>query len=344
MGEGEVGEVFSLEEEGGSAWMLLDWGASVVSVVVQTPNKNHAELTVGFSDFARYRQGHPYFGSTVGRVAGRISQARFKIGDRWFSLDRNEGACHLHGGAQGFAWKRWKSGIVSTAYGDGIRFERESPSGEGGYPGNLTVAVTYTLIDPWTLSAVFSAESDALTPVNMTNHAYWNLSGEETVARHELRLFTRDFLEAGPDLIPTGNRIPMAGSRLDFTVSRPLGEIIAESGGCDICFIDPVESVYAPQAISGVTGRARPLARLFHPETRRGLEVHATLPALQVYTGNFLDGSLVGRDGRPILKHGAVCLEPQYPPDAPNRPEFPSILIGPGKEYREEIIYHLTLA
>ncbi len=234
MGEGEVGEVFSLEEEGGSAWMLLDWGASVVSVVVQTPNKNHAELTVGFSDFARYRQGHPYFGSTVGRVAGRISQARFKIGDRWFSLDRNEGACHLHGGAQGFAWKRWKSGIVSTAYGDGIRFERESPSGEGGYPGNLTVAVTYTLIDPWTLSAVFSAESDALTPVNMTNHAYWNLSGEETVARHELRLFTRDFLEAGPDLIPTGNRIPMAGSRLDFTVSRPLGEIIAESGATSV--------------------------------------------------------------------------------------------------------------
>ena len=337
MGGGDLGTVYTLSAAGGSAWTLLDWGAAIVSVRIPVEreggrkdgSQGEAELAVGFSDYRLYKEGHPYFGSTVGRVANRIAFGKFRIGSRTFTLDLNDGKHHLHGGVSGFSWKRWDSRVVPGSGGDAVRFELDSPAEEGGYPGNLHAAVQYELLDSWTLSIRLSAETDVPTPVNMTNHAYWNLSGEETIRSHTLQLFGSDYLETSPDLIPTGRRISAKGSPLDFSSPRLVGEMIESCGGCDVCFMrNP-----------GKPGKALPAARVIHEETGRCLDVFSTQPGLQVYTGNFLDGTLAGRDGKPIRRYGGLCLEPQFPPDSPNRPEFPSIIIRPDAPFSEEIVY-----
>jgi aldose 1-epimerase len=291
-------------------------------------------VALGFATLDEYvaHRGH-YFGATVGRYANRISGARFELDGREVGLDPNDRGHCLHGGAEGFDRQTWEVAEVAC---DSVTLRRTSPDGEMGFPGNLDVEVRYAL-EGATLRIDFRAETDAPTLVNMTNHTSWNLAGEGsgTVDDHTLQVWASAYTPVGPDLVPTGDVAPVERTPLDLRAPRRLGDVLrtaspdlAAGRGLDHNFV-------LDRAGEGL----RPAARLEHPASGRSLELHTTEPGLQVYTGNFLDGTLVGTSGRAYRQGDGIALEPQHPPDAPNQPHFPGTVLCPGETYTSSSVY-----
>jgi aldose 1-epimerase len=303
---------------------ILRYGATVQRVVVPDRYGQLANIALGFAEVGDYasHSGH-YFGATVGRYANRIGRGRFVLDGVTHELERNEGGNCLHGGSRGFATRVWD---VVEASDDGVRLAYTSADGEMGFPGELEASVVYHL-DGAALRIDYEAVTSAATVVNLTNHTCWNLAGEGSgsVDGHVLTLHASATTLVGPDLVPTGEIAAVVGTQLDFLTATPIG---ARGCGYDHNFVldaggDGIEVA----------------ARLTEPRCGRTLEVLTTEPGLQLYTGAFLDGTLVGPSGRPYRPGECVALETQHFPDSPNRPEFPSTVLRPGEIFRSTTVF-----
>lgn len=308
---------------------LCTYGATLVSL--QVPGKTGREdVLLGFSTLGPYTRKHPFFGSTVGRYANRIARGRFELGGKEYLLARNNGPNSLHGGLKGLDKHLWSAEAFREGGGVFVRLAHESPDGDEGYPGTLRAVVTYGFSGDNQVSALYEAVVDSPCPVNLTNHAYFNLAGEGrgTVLDHEAVIHASAYLPVDETLIPTGQLAPVAGTPFDFRTPRVVGlDLEKAGGGYDHCFV-----------VDGTPGELRPCARVRDPASGRALEVSATQPGVQFYTGNFLDG-IPGKRGSVYGKHAGFCLETQNFPDAPNQATFPDCVYGPGRPYRERTIF-----
>ena len=319
---------FTLANARGVSATVMNWGATLMSVVVPDRKGAPAPVTIAFATPEEYEKKHIYAGPTVGRFANRIARGAFTLDGKSYALACNDGANHLHGGAVGFDRALWKTDAFEEPGRAGVRMRHTSRDGDEGYPGNLAVEVTIALTEENELTLQYDASSDAPTPVNLTNHAYWNLAGDGsgTVEAQVLQMTCPRYLPMFDDSIPTGEVKSAVGTPLDFLSAKPIGRDLGQvKGGYDHCYIRED------------TGRALDLfATVTDPASGRRMEVWSTMPAVHFYTGNFLGGTLSSA-GKPYPKHGGFCLETEFYPDAVNRPEFPSCILRPGQVY-----HHVT--
>ncbi|MCL3997299.1 aldose epimerase family protein [Streptomyces lavenduligriseus] len=301
-------------ERGGVRVRVLSYGGIVQSAEVPDRAGRTADVVLGFPDLEGYlRHPEPYLGAVIGRYANRIAGGRVPLDGRTYQVTRNEGANCLHGGERGFDKHVWEV----TPVEHGLRLSRVGPDGEEGFPGRLSVTVTYTLTASGALRIGYEAFTEAPTVVNLTNHTYWNLGGAGSgdTGGHELRLAASRYTPVGADLIPVGPPADVEGTRLDFRAPRPTGS------GYDHNFV----------LDKGVTGDAEEVAELYDPVSGRVLTVATTEPGLQLYTGDHLSG--------PFPPNAGTALETQHFPDSPNRPDFPTTTLRPGEVYRSETVY-----
>jgi aldose 1-epimerase len=292
-----------------------------------------ADVTLGFDELERYTKPHPCFGCIAGRFANRIGQARFELDGRTYTLAKNNGAHHLHGGTRGFDKRNWKAEPQAD---DAVRLTYTSPDGEEGYPGTLQVAVTYKLSADDKLSIAYEATTDKPTVLNLTSHTYWNLAGAGDVLGHELRLNAGHVTEVDAGLIPTGRYLTVARTPLDFTAAKPVGRDIAGlkaeglPGGYDHNFV-----------IDAKPGELALAAEVREPASGRTMRVLTTQPGVQLYTANHLK-DVAGRSGQSYGPHAGLCLETQHFPDSPNHPNFPSAVLRPGETFRSLTVYEFS--
>ena len=334
--EGQDVQVYTLENAHGVVAKLTTRGATLTEMHVPDKDGQLADVVLGFDDVSGYEsENNDYFGCTAGRVANRIARGKFSLGGKEYSLAVNNGANHLHGGTTRSLDKVLFSAEPFAADGaSGVHFRYTSPDGEEGYPGNLDITVTYTLSDNNELRIDYRATSDQPTPVNLTNHSYFNLAGEGTasVLDHELTIHAGHFTPVDDGLIPTGEIAPVAGTPLDFRQPHRIGARIAQLDdtpalGYDHNFV--LDNQDGSMAVAAV---------LRDPHSGRVLTVSTTEPGIQFYSGNFLSGKK-GKGGKPYPHRCAICLETQHYPDSVNQPQFPSVVLQPGKTYRHSTIF-----
>jgi aldose 1-epimerase len=328
LASGEEAKLFILTESGIVA-TLTDYGATLVSLLLPDGRGGMDDVLLGCSTLTGYAGKHPFFGVTAGRYANRIAHGHFSLGGKEYQLALNDGAHHLHGGVKGFNTFVWKSEASKGRGGSAVKFTRTSPDGEEGYPGKLEVSVTFTLSKEGALSIAYEARSDAETVVNLTNHAYFNLKGEGRglILDHELKLSSSSYLPVDSGLIPKGEPLSVAGTPFDFRSAKPIGRDIAAAGGYDHCFLIDRKG---PGLVE--------CADVREPLSGRRMTAATTLPGVQLYTGNFLEGSL-GKRGSVYPKHGGFCLETELYPDSPNQSSYPTATLLPGQLWEHETVY-----
>ncbi len=327
---GENVDLFTLTNSNGLKAKLIPYGALLMALEAPGRDGQMADITLGFDTLEGYIENPPYFGCTTGRFANRIAKGKFTLEGVEYTLAVNNGENHLHGGVVGFNKKLWDAEIVENPEGPSVRFTYLSVDGEEGYPGNLNVAVVFTLTEANELKIDYTATTDKATPVNLTNHAYWNLAGEGSgdILGHELTLNADGYVPVDEGSIPTGGVAAVEGTPMDFRSPHLIGERIEQvEGGYD-------HNWAVNQAEEGAPTLA---ARACDPKSGRVLEVFTTEPGVQFYAGNFLDG-LVGKSGHAYERRNGFCLETQHYPDSINQPDFPPVVLEPGQTYK-----HLTV-
>ncbi len=333
--DGTVIEAFTLRNVRGAMVKVITYGGTLTELWVPDKNGKLGDVVFGFDGLKGYLGSHPYFGSTVGRYANRIAKGKFTLDGKEYTLAINNGPNSLHGGKIGFDRRVWKAEPLREPHAAAVRFTYLSPDGEENYPGNLSVSVTYTLTDENALKLDYSAKTDKATPVNLTNHSYFNLAGSGgDILGYVLYLNADWFTPVDATLIPTGEIRSVKGTPLDFTKPTPIGAHIAEIkdiGGYDHNFV-----------INGEPGKLRLAARVSEPTSGRQMEVWTTEPGVQFYSSIGLDGTIVGKGGIAYKKYGALCLETQHYPDSPNHPNFPSTILRPGESFHSETIYKFS--
>lgn len=341
---GEAVEAVTLTSGAGMSATIITYGAGIQAMWVPDRTGHMADVALGHDSLAPYLEQPQYIGSTVGRVANRIAGGRFVFDGREVHVPVNNGPNSLHGGAVGFDKVNWQVLATSDTPEPSVTLGHVSLDGDQGYPGTLNVTATYTLAGD-TLSVAYRAVCDASTLVNITNHAYWNLAGEgadEGAMNHLLLIPADHYLPTDATAMPTGEFRPVEGTPFDFRQPRRVGERVRDAGDEQIRFGRGYDHnwVVAP----GMAPEPRLLARLVHPGSGRVMELHSNQPGLQFYSGNFLDGTSFGKAGRLYRMGDAVVLEPQMPPDTPNRPEFGSLRLEPGETYRNIIAFRFRTA
>lgn len=312
------GFVYTLTNSFGLEVSITSYGGVITSL------KTPGDIVLGFETLDEYVRNPRYFGALIGRHANRIARGRFSLNGIEYQLPCNNGVNHLHGGFKGFDKRDW---TVREDH-NSLHLTYFSKDGEEGYPGNLTAFVDYTLRDN-ELHIDYRATTDRDTIVNLTNHSYFNLRGAGTILDHELMLNADHFTPVSGDLIPTGEIKSVEGTPMDFRKAKAIGaELDAVAGGYDHNFV-----------LNNWDGSLRLAARLYEPVSGRALEILTTEPGIQFYSGNFLDGSYIGKNGVAYEKYTGLCLEPQHFPDAPNHPHFPSTVLRPGEEYKHISVY-----
>ena len=330
--DGTAIERFTLTNKNGVTVKITNYGALVTDWIVPDKAGNKADIALGCDSLEGYLAGHPYFGATVGRVANRVAKAAFTLDGKTYKLAANNGANALHGGLKGFDKVVWQAEPLKNHHG--VVFRRTSADGEEGYPGNLKVEVSYSLNNDNELRIDFKATTDKATPVNLTHHSYFNLGGHASgdVLGHEVELLAKGYTPSDENLIPTGKVAPVAGTPLDFTTPRAVGERIKQ--------IDAKPQGYDHNYVLDRKGAGLELAaRVRDPKSGRFLEVLTTEPGLQFYSGNFLDGTNKGKGGVVYRQYAGFCLEPQHFPDSINQPNFPSVVLKPGDTYQHTTAY-----
>jgi aldose 1-epimerase len=325
--DGQEVSLYTLTSERGLEATITNYGGAVVSLKTPDRNGRFADIVLGYDTLEDYVRNPRYFGGLIGRHANRIDHGRFVLNGTQVQLTQNNGVNHLHGGFQGFDKRLWTVVDQTDADAVSLTLEYLSPDGEEGYPGDLRATVIYKLADD-TLEIDYTATTDRDTIVSLTNHSYFNLAGSGDILSHELMLNAGSFTPVSEDLIPTGEIKSVENTPMDFRNRRPI-----EHGGYDHNFV-----------LNDYDGSLRPAARLYEPNSGRVLEIETTQPGIQFYSGNFLDGSLVGKGGVAYEQYAGLCLEPQHFPDAPNHANFPSTVLRPGEIYRHRSVYRFTCA
>ncbi|MFY9254979.1 MAG: aldose epimerase family protein [Fuerstiella sp.] len=331
--DGQVIELYTLKNTSGLTVKLINYGATVVSVETPDSDGKVANIALGHQSLENWLANPCYFGCTVGRFGNRIAGGVFGINDNIYTLAKNDGANHLHGGVNGFHKMLWTAEGSTAEDSASVVFTRTSPDGEENYPGNLQVSVTYTLTETNELKIHYTATTDKPTVVNLTNHTYWNLTGnaaEQTVLDHELTLNCNLYLPVNEQLIPTGDMAAVADTPMNFVAAHKVGDRIADvPGGYDHCFI-------VNRTIDGLTQAAR----VYEPNSGRVMEVFTTEPGIQFYSGNFLNGQPANGG---FGKHHGFCLETQHYPDSPNQPHFPTTRLNPGETYETTTVHKFSV-
>ncbi len=339
--DGKAVELYWLTNRNGMEASIMTYGGIVVSLTAPDRDGRYADVVLGFDRLEDYLAGHPYFGALVGRYGNRIAKGKFTLDGKQYTLAVNNGENHLHGGIKGFDKAVWQAGGAIKKTGVELALAYTSADGEEGYPGNLAVKVVYTLTDSNELKIEYSATTDKPTPVNLTNHSYFNLAGQGSgdVLGHELTIAADRFTPIDKGLIPTGELRPVAGTPFDFRQPTAVGRADRTARRAA-----QVRRRIRPQLrLEQAAGSALELAaRVYEPKSGRLMEVFTTEPGIQFYCGNFLDGTNVGKGGKAYNFRNGLCLETQHFPDSPNKPEFPSVILRPGREYSTTTVYRFS--
>jgi aldose 1-epimerase len=343
LADGTAIEAVTLKNDHGIEARIITYGATLQSLIAPDRDGKRAEVTLGYDDVATYESKPNFFGVTVGRYANRIAGARFSLDGRVYDLTRSDGANSLHGGTRGFDKHNWRILSVSSGPVARVVLGLTSPDGDQGYPGKLDVTVTYSLDETGDLKIAYEAKTDKPTVVNMTNHAIFNLAGDgapEGTSRHLLTIPAAAYTPVDATLIPTGEIKPVAGTVFDFRKPRLVAEGLRDGRDPQIVIGRGYDHNFVLD--KGLTAEPQLAARLEDPVSGRVLEVLTTEPGIQVYTGNFLDGTRTGHNGHVYRMGDGIAMEPQKFPDSPNHPSFPSARVDPGKPYRHVMIYRLS--
>lgn len=340
MPDGRVVDVYTLTNSHGVEARIMNFGAILLSLRVADRNHKFDDVVLGFERLEPYFTNDPHFGSIIGRYANRIANGKFTLDGVEYKLARNNGPNTLHGGIKGFDKVLWQADSSESRNAVALVLWYTSPDGEEGFPGNLKTKVSYTLTDSDELEIAYEATTDKATPVNLTSHSYFNLAGQGSgdVFAHELLINADRFTPVNKNLIPTGELRPVKGTPLDFTKSVPIGSRIKDSyeqmvlaNGYDHNFV-----------INRHGSELALAARVHEPLTGRILEIYTTEPGVQFYSANFLDGSIMGKQGRVYKQHYAFALETEHFPDSPNHPGFPSTILRPGQIYRSQSVFKFS--
>ncbi len=338
--DGKVADIYTLKNASGMEARISNYGGIVVSLTAPDKDGKFADVVLGCDSLSGYVKGVPFFGALVGRYGNRIGKGKFTLDGKTYTLATNNGPNHLHGGKVGFDKVLWEA-TPTDGNEPSLKLTYVSKDGEEGYPGNLSVEVIYQLKKDNSLSINYKATTDKPTVVNLTNHSYFNLTGDPSkeILSHELTLAADKFVPVDKNLIPTGELKPVAGTPFDFTKSAAIGSRINDSTdmqikyglGYDHCWVlnPSKESLNA-------------FATVYEPSTGRVMEVSTSEPAVQFYTGNFLDGSVIGKNGVAAKYRTGFCLETEHYPDSPNKPAFPSTVLRPGETYQTTTVYRFS--
>lgn len=339
--DGTAVELFTLTNAHGMEVRVTNYGGIITSINVPDRNGTLADVTLGYDSLDGYLKSSPYFGAIVGRYANRIGKAQFTLDGRTYKLAANNGPNTLHGGIRGFDKAVWQAEVFERAGESGIVFTHTSPDGDEGFPGTLTTRVTYTLTDRNELAFDFHATTDKPTVLNLTQHAYFNLAGEGNgdVLGHELTINADRYTPVDATLIPLGELASLAGTPLDFRTQTAVGARI-DNEHPQLKLGNGYDHNYV---INRQADELVLAARVVEPGSGRVLEVHTTEPGVQLYTGNFLDGTIVGKSGQPYVRRGGLCLETQHFPDSPNKPAFPTTTLRPSEEYKSRTVYAFSV-
>ncbi|HET9742559.1 MAG TPA: aldose epimerase family protein [Terriglobales bacterium] len=324
--DGTSVEIYTLKSPKIEA-QIMTYGGIVVSLKTPDRNGKEADIVLGFDSLDQYeKENTPYFGAIIGRYANRIAHGEFKLDGKTYHVPKNDGDNALHGGTKGFNKAVWKAREIKN----GIELTHVSPDGDQGFPGTLTAIVRYTLVSN-TLRIDYSATTDKDTVVNLTNHSYFNLKGQGNgdILEHVMKINAADFTPVNPQLIPTGEIKSVAGTPFDFRKPTPIGARINDDN-------EQLKLAhgYDDNWVLSNKGKFVEAAEVYEPTTGRVLQVFTDQPGIQFYTGNFLDGTLTGKDGKVYQRRSAFALETQHYPDSPNHPDFPSTELKPGQRYR----------
>jgi aldose 1-epimerase len=337
--DGKKVELYTLTNSNGVEARIITYGGIVVSLKVPDRNGRLEDVVLGFDSLEDYVKKNPFFGTITGRYANRIAKGRFTLNGVEYKLAVNNGENHLHGGLKGFDKVIWKARPRQAMNGVGLELTYRSRDGEEGYPGNLSVTVTYLLTNNNELRIDYSATTDKDTVINLTNHSYFNLAGAGSgdILKHEVIINADQVTPVDAGMIPTGQLASVKGTPLDFTVSQAIGkridsdyEQLVLGKGYDHNFV-----------FSNYDGSLRQQVTVYEPSTGRVMQVLTTEPGVQLYTGNFLN-NLTGKGGRTYLRRHGFCLETQHYPDSPNKPNFPSVVLKPGATFKSTTMYRFS--
>lgn len=338
--DGTSVDLYTLTNDNGMVVKIMNYGGTVTSLIVPDRNGKMGDVVLGYDNLDGYLKNNPYFGSIIGRYANRIAKGRFILNGIEYKLAQNNGENHLHGGIKGFDKVVWKAKEVKTGNGVGVELSYLSKDGEEGYPGNLSVTVTYILTNNNELKINYLATTDKDTVVNLTHHSYFNLAGagEGDILGHELMINADKFTPVDKNLIPTGELRSVKGTPMDFTQPTPIGARINQEDE-QLIFGKGYDHNWVLNLVDGALTR---VARVYEPKTGRVMEVFTTEPGMQFYSGNFLDGTITGKGGKVYYQRYGFCLETQHFPDSPNKPQFPSTVLKPGQTYKTTTIYQFS--
>jgi aldose 1-epimerase len=326
---------YTLTNANGMQVGILNYGGTLTKILTKDKDGKLGDVILGFDSISGYTQkGNPFFGALIGRYGNRIAKGHFTLDGTTYTLAQNNNGQSLHGGLKGFDKVMWKA--EKQAGDSSLKLTYLSKDGEEGYPGNLSVEVVYTLTADNVLKIDYAASTDKATPVNLTNHAYFNLSAgkDSTILDHDLMLKADKFTEVDAVLIPTGKLPDVKNTPMDFTTAKKIGRDI-----------DSVKGGYDHNWVLNKTGNGlESIATLYHAGSGRFMEVFTTEPGVQFYSGNFLDGTLTNTNGgQKYVQHAALCLETQHFPDSPNQPTFPNTILKPGEKYMHTSAYKFSV-
>jgi aldose 1-epimerase len=340
--DGRTADLYTLRNAQGMTLTITNYGGTITSWTAPDKSGKYGDVVLGCDSLAGYLRGTPFFGALIGRYGNRIAKGKFTLDSTTYTLATNNNENHLHGGVKGFDKVLWTASAMNGEE-PALKLTYLSKDGEEGYPGNVSVEVVYTLQKDNALNIQYTATTDKPTVVNLTNHSYFNLAnaGKSDILSHELMLNTPMYLPVDNTLIPTGELRPVKGTAFDFMQATTIGARINDTTdvqiryglGYDHCWITAKSGTKTPELI----------AALHDPNSGRYMEVLTTEPAVQFYTGNFLDGKVIGKGGSPYRYRCGLCLETQHYPDSPNKPAFPSTILRPGETYKTTTVYRFSV-
>lgn len=338
--DGQAVDSYTLTNANGATVQILTYGGTITHLMVPDRAGKLGDVCLGFDDLAGWQsKGNPYFGALIGRVANRIAKGQFTVDGKQYQVPVNNGVNSLHGGLKGYDKRIWDVKPMTMADGPMLTLTLTDPDGTEGYPGTVKVTVVYTWTNDDVLRIEYHATTDKATPINLTNHSYWNLkdAGASTIDGHVVKLYADRYLPVDATQIPTGELATVKGTPIDFTTAKPLGQDMAKMGG------DPAGYDHC-LVVRDHHGQVDKAVDVYEPTTGRTMQMWTDQPGFQMYSGNFLDGTTIGKGGTKYERHNAVAFEAQAFPDAVNHPTFPSSVLQPGQTYEQTTEYRFGAA